>query len=53
MRFLNEEKMFLKGRFEGESLDEVADAEPEYLKYLLDEASLEADERESIEALLN
>lgn len=51
---LDEDNNFISGRFEGETLEDVADAEPEYLHHLLtsDEVYIDAEERAAIEQAL-
>lgn len=51
---LDEDNNFISGRFEGETLEDVADAEPDYLQHLLtsDAVYIDAEERAAIEQAL-
>jgi hypothetical protein len=50
--FLDEEQIFIRGTWRGETLDLVADEVPDYIQYLLDECDLTYDEQELMEEAL-
>lgn len=49
MAWIDEDGNLLQGRYHGESLEEVATEDLGYLKWLLEEASLESQERAAVE----
>lgn len=53
MSFLNQDNQFIKGRFKYENLEDVLDAEPEYLEYLLDNCELAPSEAAAIQEALD
>jgi hypothetical protein len=50
--FLDEDQIFIRGTWRGETLDLVADEVPDYIQYLLDECDLTSDEQELMEDAL-
>jgi hypothetical protein len=52
MRYLNELEEFVKGTYKGEDVYEVAEAYPDYLQHLLENCSIDAEDREIINSAL-
>ena len=50
--YVNEDQELLKGTYEGEPLSLVADEDPEYLQWLLEEGDIDAEDREAIQTAL-
>jgi len=51
--YVDEDDVLLAGRFEGETLQDVADEEPSYLERVLETADLTFEERDQIQAALD
>jgi len=54
-RYLDSENLeiFIKGKYEGESAQDVVDDDPDYVESLLTGEGLDADEREVLSTLYN
>jgi len=53
MKFIDTDtESFIKGLYTGESIYDVADEDPEYIRYLLEEQTADAEDRELLEPLV-
>ncbi len=51
--FLDADGLFTKGQFKGESLEDVADEEPSYIEYLLENDDLSSEDRDAFKEALS
>jgi len=52
-KYLDDETVFVQGPYEGERLEDVMDADPDYIEFLIEEDFLDASEHEAILTLSN
>lgn len=51
-QYINQEEVFIKGTYKEDAIADVADEDPEYLQWLLEEGVIDAEDRKIIQATL-